>query len=260
MKNPLLGSHFTSFLLAGFFTIFSTTVISADSVADTTDNETNSLSPIPPFQAHYIARAKGIPFKGKAVRTLRLEKDIYRFSMQAKSMFTSINEQSDFSWFDTQKCTIRPSRYNYQRKGLSKDRNRTTLFNWEKREAVYQDKELESRFTWQGELTDKLSEHLAVRCHLKAGHKSFSIQIADRDIIKEHHFTVTAEENIETGIGTIKALKLERTRKSEDRRSTTLWLAPELDYLLIRLEQEKRERNNPDKVEQSFVITLKKLK
>lgn len=213
------------------------------------------------FEAHYIARAKGVPFKGKAVWKLTNENGTYEFSMEAKSLFTSMTEHSEFKLAQNSSapCALRPTRYHYSRDGFGKDRSRSIHFDWTKREATFQNKTQETVLTWEGELTDKLSEHIAVRCHLMAGKTQFSVIVADRGIIKEHQFIVTATEMVDTGIGKIKALKLERTRESGDRRSTTLWIAPELDYLLVKLEQEKRERDNLDEIEKSFAITLKKL-
>lgn len=253
--KTLRWSTFSLFLLSLIFL-----ATSASQASEPPKTTTSSTVPISTFEAHYIARAKGMPFKGKAIRKLKFENGVYKFSMKAKSLFTSITEHAEFNWNNVQQCALRPTRYDYQRKGLSKDRHRSIRFNWEKRKAVYQDKKRESVFSWQGELNDKLTEHLVVRCHLMAGERKFTIQIADRDVIKEHEFIVTAEEIIETGIGKVNTLKLERTRQIDDRRSTIFWLAPELDYLLVKLEQVKRERNNLDKIEQSFVITLKKLK
>ena len=61
-------------------------------------------------------------------------------------------------------------------------------------------------------------------------------QIADRNRLREYEFQITGEEIIETPIGKFNTVKATRIRRDSDR-ITTFWMAPEYDFLLIRLKQ-----------------------
>jgi hypothetical protein len=63
-----------------------------------------------------------------------------------------------------------------------------------------------------------------------------SYQIADSGRFKTYSFKVTDEEEIDTPVGKIKTIKVIRVRKRDDR-GTTFWLAPDYEYMLIRLKQ-----------------------
>ena len=63
-------------------------------------------------------------------------------------------------------------------------------------------------------------------------------QIADRNRLREYEFEITGEEIIETPIGKFNTVRATRIRRDSDR-ITTFWMAPEYDFLLIRLKQIK---------------------
>ena len=245
----------------------------------TSVNSSTAAITITPFEAHYTARATGIPFSGKVVRKLKFIGDnTYLYSMKAKSFFTTIKESSEFTWIAgktasdheetgqptstnaSAACLLTPNKYRYSRKGIGKDRYRAINFNWSLHKANYINQKEHSFISLQNGITDRLSEHLAIQCHLKAGHTDFKLGIIHRGDTRQHHFMVTGTEIIDTGIGKVKALKVERARQTKDRRSTTFWLAPELDYMLVKLKQEKRSAKDFEKIEQTLTFTLKKLK
>ncbi len=55
--------------------------------------------------------------------------------------------------------------------------------------------------------------------------------------MKEYVFEMADEESIDTALGTIDTIRLERKNEDSSKR-TTLWLAPSLEYMLIRFVQE----------------------
>jgi len=67
-------------------------------------------------------------------------------------------------------------------------------------------------------------------------------QVADGGRIKNYNFKITGEEFIDTPVGRIRTVKAIRLREGGER-STTFWLAPNYEFLLVRLLQiEKKGR------------------
>ncbi len=62
--------------------------------------------------------------------------------------------------------------------------------------------------------------------------------IVDKQSLKQYLFKVIGNEEIETDIGKYNTVMVNRTRAGSSR-STTLWLAKELFYLPIKIQQKK---------------------
>jgi hypothetical protein len=84
---------------------------------------------------------------------------------------------------------------------------------------------------------DKLSYQLQLRLDLLAGKTDMTYAVADGGKLKEYRFKVTGEEQIDTPYGRYNAVRVMRDRGEDADRETLIWLAPELDYLIVRLEQ-----------------------
>ena len=53
--------------------------------------------------------------------------------------------------------------------------------------------------------------------------------------LKDYSFAIAGEEVLNTALGKLKTVRLQRIG---DRRDTTVWCAPQLSYLPVRLEQQ----------------------
>jgi hypothetical protein len=78
---------------------------------------------------------------------------------------------------------------------------------------------------------DKLMHQAILRGDVAAGIQHIEYPIADRSDIKPYVYDVLGSEEVVTARGTVQAIKV---RKG----TTTFWLAPEWDYLLVKLLQE----------------------
>ena len=59
----------------------------------------------------------------------------------------------------------------------------------------------------------------------------------DTDEIDAHHYRIVGEEVLETNLGRLNTVRVEKVRRDSDSRSTVIWLATDWDYLLVGLEQ-----------------------
>jgi len=132
----------------------------------------------------------------------------------------------------------RPLQYIYHRNGGSKERNVKLSFDW--KEGVVTN--TINNDPWQMHIPpaaqDKLLYQLMLMIDLKAGKKKLHYKIADGGRLKDYEFVILGEEKIDTPVGKLDTLKLQRV---DDVRHTTIWCAKSLDYLPVRIEQVERD-------------------
>ena len=191
-----------------------------------------------PFDATYTAKALG--FSATAFRRQTLTKPEHFTLENSLSLVVlganvgSVLETSKYQW---QNGTIVPLHYEYEQTGLSASSERID-FDWETGLAdSYSDGE-----SWQLSLTpgvlDKLSYSIQIGQDIaNKGLEEFQYKVLDEDQFDEHLYKITSSEILETPLGKLNTVKIERIRSSESRRRTTVWLASDWDYLLVRLEQ-----------------------
>ncbi|GAA04481.1 DUF3108 domain-containing protein [Photobacterium leiognathi] len=71
-----------------------------------------------------------------------------------------------------------------------------------------------------------------MRLDLIEGKKNFDFIMQNSDETSHYYFTVAGTEKIETNFGTLNAIRVNQTRKSD--RQLSLWFAPSLDYQLVK--------------------------
>ncbi len=146
----------------------------------------------------------------------------------------SVTETSEYRWQDG---TILPLHYEYAQTGLSASYE-SIDFDWDS--GLAQSRSDED--SWQLKLSpgvlDKLSYSVQIGQDIATkGLEEFRYEVLDEESFDEHLYQITATEVLDTPLGKLNTVKIERIRASESRRRTTVWLASDWDYLLVRLEQ-----------------------
>jgi len=192
---------------------------------------------LPPFRAIYTSEMDlGISISGEAVRELQQKEDgHWQFSSAASAMMAGIQEVSEFDYAQGEQ--IRPLKYDYQRKVLGKSRRASLDFDWSAGKVTTVVKEQPWKMAIAPGIQDKLSYQLQMRLDLKAGLQKLSYQVADGGKLKSYNFVVTGEEQVATPYGRFNAVRVVRDRGKDADRETLIWFAPELDYLIVRLQQ-----------------------
>jgi hypothetical protein len=70
---------------------------------------------------------------------------------------------------------------------------------------------------------------------LETSQQQFNYRIADGGKLKDYNIQVLGYETISTPLGKIETIVLKRFRKQKSKRETTLWCAPALNYLPVKL-------------------------
>lgn len=197
--------------------------------------------PPPPFTAVYGLSQGGIEL-GETRRTLRAN-GASHYVFESSSQTTGplalvrsdkILERSDWTIHGDR---VVPLRYRYERTGGTKPRLVELSFDWQKaRVRNMVDHQPWSMPVPSGTL-DKLLYQLVLMQDLQQGKTDLHYQVADGGKVKSYRFSVTGSEVIETGVGALRALRLQIS-KEEKKRRTRLWCAEGLDYLPVRIEQE----------------------
>jgi hypothetical protein len=76
--------------------------------------------------------------------------------------------------------------------------------------------------------------------------------VIDDNKIGQYCFRITGKETIDTALGQIETIVVERVRKPESPRRTRFWFAPSLDYTIARLEHQEQKGQNAYSLEITY--------
>lgn len=199
-------------------------------------SSTASTLVLEPYRATYTNRVDAaISFSGEAVRELKqLENAEWELSVEASAMMANIRESSRVK-LDSD--FIFPLQYDYYRRILTRKRTAQLRFDWDANFVITDIDDKPWRMSIEPGIHDKLSYQLQMPADLKKGLHTLEYAVADGGQIQTYRFQVTGEEQVETPAGNFRAIRVERDRGKGSDRETLIWFAPELDYLVVRLEQ-----------------------
>lgn len=186
------------------------------------------------FENEYSTRLFGI--KVTVTHQLTdLENGGQQLRFEADSWVGNIEEISRFDWVDGM---VQPQKYFYKRRGLGRDRDAELTFNWDEERVINDVQGKSWAMDIRENVQDKLSYQVQLQKDLIAGRNNLVYPIADGGEMKEYRFEIVAEERLNTPMGEVDTVKVMRSRDDDDR-VTYAWLAPQWDYLLVRLEQQE---------------------
>ncbi|MDC1513595.1 DUF3108 domain-containing protein [Porticoccaceae bacterium] len=227
--NYLTGSLKQLSLLL-LLSIQATTTFSAASV----DNIPKA--PVSPYSANYSAKFSGLEIE--AVQRLEeIEPGLYRESLTAKNFLGQIDEQSTFSLTD--KHLLRPTEYSYVRSVFGRTKTEVQRFDWQNKALHYQKNDSHKQSTLEVGQLDMITHRLQLRRDLNAGLTEFSYPVISRGKLKQYAYRVVANEVLETAIGPLATVKVERVVDADSKSQFTAWLAKDWEHLIVKLEQKK---------------------
>ncbi|MEE4298012.1 MAG: DUF3108 domain-containing protein [Pseudomonadales bacterium] len=191
-----------------------------------------------PFQARYRARYDGVPFSAKGRRLLlRGEDGELRFFSDLRAMFLQVTEEAHMQLDGD--GALRPVRYEYRQRGIGGRRDRYLDFDWPAGEVRRSGDKSRVEPLGEGYL-DPVSWQLALRRDVSSGTLAtgdvVEYPITDGGEAKTYAIKLRGPEALELPVGRLETVKLERIFGPGDARETRIWLAPEYDYMLVRLE------------------------
>ncbi|MEW6352971.1 MAG: DUF3108 domain-containing protein [Pseudomonadota bacterium] len=197
-----------------------------------------------PFSARYVM-SKGNITLGEVHRSLAPDEDgkfVFASTMQPGGLLAAFvkDQIAERSVWTYQNNQIKPLQYSYEKTGGKKERRISVTFD---------DKHGVAKITSAGETSniaieprtyDQLLYQLAMMYDLQQGKRELTYPMVDTHKFKTYHFKVDGEENVDTPLGEIKTLKVQRIM-APDQKITTLWCAPSLSYLPVRIEERGKD-------------------
>lgn len=195
-------------------------------------------NPLPKYFSAWYTVKKGAVEFGVTHRTLRpgengtwvFESVTVPVGMFARLFKGKLLERSRWIY---ENGRIKPLEYIFKRTGLLK-RQVTLTFDWQKIMVTNSINSDQWRMKIKTNTLDKLIYQLNIMHDLLMGKRTFDYSVADGGTLKTYHIVAQGEEWQQTPIGKFRTLRVIRLN---DVRKTTLWCAPKLSYLPVRIAQ-----------------------
>jgi len=175
---------------------------------------------------------------GENLLDIKSDGDSYEVNFDLDHWMLSSNQ---YARFEMQDCMVRPELYQDTSERPFKSKETQKLkFNWADHEAIFSNKDDQKKFNFKDDQLayDPLSFFFEARCALIDGETEFTYPVIRKGDKKDQTYRVTGEELVQTPLGDFKALVVERVRDNP-KRQTRLYVAPELDYLLVKIEHQE---------------------
>jgi hypothetical protein len=157
--------------------------------------------------------------------------------LKAEILDQTIANLEQTSEFEIVADKLIPQSYSYLLSGISRE-SKTIAYDWEAAIALSTEDDESWSITLAGSELDQLSHQFALRQLIRAGSETeFEFDLIDEDEVETLRYRVIADEVLQTPLGRLNTVKLERVREAADDRVTAIWLARDWDLLLVRIDQ-----------------------
>lgn len=190
-----------------------------------------------PFTAVYSAALNGMPVGFDLTIELKPEGRDWRISLAAADKGIHYAESSVFRWHD---CDATPLVYRYEFRGYGIDRKLWLDFDHQRGIATGINRRGPVTYDMPPEAADDLSLSFAARCRLLAGEKQSTFRVATTTGLKDFTYRLEGSEQVKTRIGVLDTLRIVRVRKEGEKRRSTMWIAPSLQHMLVKVEHVER--------------------
>lgn len=189
-----------------------------------------------------------VNYKGKEAGTAEFsvqylaDRDLYEFSSRvlAKGLLKLArpNPAVERSHFKVAGDGLQPLEFWYEDGSRSGEDNLHIEFDWQRRVATVSGAEARRELRLPAAALDRGSLQVALMRDLATTTTLPTYQLADDDSVSEYQYTDNGTETVSTAVGSLAARVLTQQRQGSSR-ATRLWVAPELRYLPVRIEQRR---------------------
>ena len=206
-------------------------------------------SALRPFTASYNVQLNGFKV-GELTRSLKqLDDSSYRLETYARTtgltaLFVS-DVAKEVSLMQMVGSELLPLKYEYNYTGRGRDVSERQKFDWQQGRLTSLRNGNRTIIDLAPGTLDKQVFEIAMRQDLEQGMLAGSHQVAVRGRIRDYDYQVLGNERIVTRpFGEVDTIKVARG-------TTIMWLAPEHDFMLVRIQQQDRN-NKAD----SFILSV----
>ncbi|MFP5382764.1 MAG: DUF3108 domain-containing protein [Gammaproteobacteria bacterium] len=192
------------------------------------------LPGLSPLVASYRTTVNGVPAGTPAKVEIRaIGGTRYEANFHIQNRFFRHEEVSRFDWQD---CKVTAREYRHEFAGLGIERDSAVVFDWPRMLAIETRGETLREIRLTPDIADGLNMAMLARCRLRNGERALDFPIIYRGERKELHFVVTGREVVETALGNFDSLVIERRYPNSRFKRTRVWVAPALDWFMVRFE------------------------
>lgn len=193
--------------------------------------QAGAAAALTPYQATYTASLNGLPVT--VTSALETTEKGYRISTSATNLLGQLQEREDFHLADER---IVVDEYRHRRALLGNQRLEHLVVDLGQGVAHYQRDDDTREIPVTPGLLGPMSYQVQMRRDLAAGGSAFDYQVLHRGKVKQYHFQTEGTESVILPKGAVEAIRIRRVRDDNDR-ETIVWIAPQLDYQLVKLRQ-----------------------
>ncbi len=198
--------------------------------------------PVAPFQARYEVYASGFSV-GEAVVTLtaagpngyQMSSNVRPNGLVALLASGRIQEQASGEVYEG---AIRPLQYERQLDAGKKSSHMQLRFDWPAGQVEARHNADQATLPLAPGMVDPLSLQLLVMGDLQRGQVPPQYRLVDKTEIKTYQIRNQGEETLSTPLGELRTVRINQYTPGKTR-MTTFWVAPDRQFLLVRIAQEK---------------------
>jgi hypothetical protein len=200
-----------------------------------------------PTVATYTATYRAV-YKGKEAGTAEFgvrylaDRDLYEFSsrVMAKGLLKLArpNPAVERSHFRVSPDGIQPLEFWYEDGSRSGEDNFHVAFDWDRGIALVSNAGGRREIALQRSALDRGSLQVALMRDLAATGTLRTYRLADEDSVADYEYTDNGTATMQTGVGTLET-RIVTQQRAGSSRATWLWVAPELGFLPVRIEQRR---------------------
>lgn len=115
---------------------------------------------------------------------------------------------------------------------------KSTSFDKASNAYIYRDHKATRKVAYQPGIIDRHTLTVALMSDLRSGkNKSFSYPALNKGKLDTFRFKLTGEEVLDTALGKLKTVRLERIRDTADGKTTRIWFAKERNYAPVKIQE-----------------------
>lgn len=189
---------------------------------------------VQPYTASYHFNIDN-KLSGTATRVLeKTGSDTYRYVFSASAPLASAQETSDFRFDGKQ---VMPLRYQQSRKIFMIGKQTTVNYDWARNMASSKRDKNSQQYALKPGTLDSLNLEVQIRRDLHdTGKLGSDYWLGDAKGLSPLKFEILGEEELDTPLGKLQTVKIQRHHSSADRH-TTFWLAKDMDYIPAKVVQ-----------------------
>ena len=197
-----------------------------------------------PYTARYEVLRNGERLGEATIRFAAQPNGRYDFSSSTRGsnglaavLGVSIDERSILRWQDGRPETVA---YSHSQKVGWKDKQSSLKVDAAARSVTSTFKGTQMALPYEAGVLDRHAVSIALMQDLAAGREGeLDYAVAERNAVRQQRFRTAGNERVQTPMGAVDAVRVDRVRDSGDGRSTQFWLSARHNFVPVRMLQKE---------------------